>query len=203
MEKEHLSNFFIQKYDPMTDSFVVVENDTKEKRKFMPLSFFRFNSKNKTMREETAEPTLPPNQVEQGNPVDLSKELYNRIKILSSLYNSMATIDPANANEYKTLAGETQILQNTTLSIYQILSGNNNVPEQTLSTPTLSNSTPTALGTVQEFLQTIIDTSLKLQRVVNVDNINRQLVIVTATLLSQKNKLSALQQACKGEENEQ
>lgn len=258
MENEKLSRSFIQKYDPLTDSFVVVQNQTnennsQEKRRFEPFSFFKFKNRTRTMQDEnlnsldpsqqpliqptpeqdnsnnTQYPTLNPTPVQntphiqptrpkppqppmpprpqpvppQNTPVILARDAYNRMRILSSFYQSMAVSDPSNAETYNSLAGEMLILETTMLSIYQLLSGNNFVPTQTMRTPTLTGNICTDLSTIQSFLQDTVDNVISLQRSVNISNVDRQLAIINATLLSQSNKLSTLQSSCAGVNNEQ
>ncbi len=230
MENEKLSNAYVQKYDPISDSFVVVESQSEQKqRKMEPFSFFR--RKTKVMESDNTMPTsdnptiLPdsqpmpqpapsiPNNTVQPNPpappyspnppqrpmptpntsVILARNLYNRMRILHSLYLSMARTYPTKNDFYTSLTNEISILQATILSIYQSLSGNNFVPEQRESVPILTRNYCQDIAIVQNYLQDVIELTISLQRAVNVQNIDRQLTIISATLLSQQNKLSTEQ----------
>lgn len=227
MENEKLSGAFTQKYDPMSDSFVVVENkdtnDNKERR-FEPFSFFK--RKNKIMESEPVpqppiQPSQPPQQpiqpVQQpsntitppnrpaqrpqhmpapNSSVTLARNAYNRLATLDSLYQTMAEKYPDNTELFNDLANETAILQATMLTIYQTLSGNNFLPAQDHNKPNISGNKCADLITIQNYLQNTIDTVIALQRSVNVQNIDRQLAIITATLFSQKSRLSSLQTSC-------
>lgn len=229
MENEKLSSAFIQKYDPLSDSFVVVENEgqnelNQKRRRFEPFSFFR---RNKTLQEENITPrqneviapvqneqpqmdertVIPQRPVEQVPPqrpapqpvnqsVRLSIDAYNKLRILNSLYHNLLEIDRNNEEEYNDLINETTIMQSTMLSIYQTLSGSNNIPPQNQSMPETTGLRCRDLSTTENFLQNTTSTVLALQRAVNVTNINRQLSIISLTLLSQKNRLNALQTGC-------
>ncbi len=227
MENEKLSGAFTQKYDPMSDSFVVVENNSaneNKERKFEPFSFFR--RKNKIMESEPVplppiQPTQPPQQPMQpvqqpsntitppnrppqrpphmpapNSSVAIARNAYNRLATLDSLYQTMAVTYPENAELFNDLANETAILQATMLTIYQTLSGNNFLPAQEHNKPTISGNLCSDLITIQNYLQNTIDTVIALQRSVNVQSIDRQLAIITATLFSQKGRLSSLQTSC-------
>lgn len=236
MENEKLSNAYVQKYDPLSDSFVVVENsksaEENKQRKFEPFSFFRRNktkametdtiqpiaqqpiinpqpmpqpnpsnpypNPNRTEPTPTRPPSLPnppsrPNLPGANNPILISRNIYNKMKVLNSLYQTMAATYTTQAEIFNDLSSELDILQPTMLSIYQSLSGNNFAPQQRESTPILTRNYCQDLIIIQNYLQEIIDLSIALQRLVNVQNINRQLAIINATLLSQKSKLSTEQ----------
>ncbi len=240
MENEKLSGSFVQKYDPISDSFVVVENTNVEEkenkqRKFEPFSFFKFR-KNRIMESEQERPeqqpahpekpvqpvqpipdiVTPPSSSQPARPVPpypsrpsnpqpmppanasvvLARNAYNKLVNLNTLYQNLAINSPENADLFSDLASETSILQATLLSIYQTLSGNNFVPSHNQNVPTLTGNLCQDLIISQNLLQNIIDTAISLQRSVSVQNIDRQLAIITATLLSQKNKLSSLQTTC-------
>lgn len=236
MENEKLSGSFAQKYDPMSDSFVVVEKMNTEENKnkrFEPFSFFKFR-KNRIMESEQDRPeqqpaqpvkpvqpvpdiSTPPSSSQPTNPITtnparpsnpqpmppanasvvLARNAYNKLITLNALYQSLAINNPENADLFNDLASETAILQATMLSIYQNLTGNNFIPAQNQTAPVLSGNLCKDLIITQNLLQNIIDTVISLQRSVNVQSIDRQLAIITATLFSQKNKLSSLQTSCK------
>lgn len=229
MENEKLSNEYIQKYDPLSDTFVVVQNtkeDNSQKAKKEPFSFFKFRNRTKAMESENVQPVVPPTSVEPtppsqptppssspeqrpnppinpphspsrpqlpNSPVVISRNLYNRLLVLGSLYETMASFYPQNRELFDSLYNETLVLQSTMLMIYQSLSGNNFRPEQNRNTPTLTSNLCQDLIIVQNYLQETIDLTLSLQRAVNVQSIDRQLIIIYATLISQKSKLSSLQ----------
>ena len=229
MEKENLSQTFIQKYDALSDTFIVVEkaNAThieEKRRKFEPFSFFRFRGREqKTMQSEEdvrqpappqqtppppipqPQPPMPPRPPEPprpqpippaNTPVVLSRDAYNKLRTLNSLYQTLSISDPDNSELYNSLANETLILQNTMLSIYQLLAGNNSVPNQNQVMPTLNGNRCNDWLATQNYIQSIIDDVLALQRSVNIANVDRQLSIITATLLSQKSRISTLQMSC-------
>jgi len=234
MENEKLSNAYVQKYDPVSDSFIVVEskNQTEEtkSKKFEPFSFFKRN-KTKAMESDTVQPQpvapqpMPqpnpsnpypgtPNRGEQpsspfppsspnpqtrppmqnpNNPILIARNIYNKMRVLHSLYQTMASTYPSKAELFNELASEISILQATMLSIYQTLSGNNFIPQQRESFPILTRNYCEDVLILQKYLQEIIDLTILLQRSVNVQNIDRQLAIINATLLSQKSKLETEQ----------
>ena len=221
MENEKLSQSFIQKYDPLADNFVIVENlsttetfqQNQKQRRFEPFSFFRFRNRETKSLQNDPPPALPeepptaqippplpqpikPQPMPPTNSVILAKDIYNKLKILSSLYQTMVISDPSNASVYNSLISETAILENTMLAIYQLLSGNNFIPTQNQTSPILTGNICNDLVIVQSYLQSIIDDVIALQRSVNVSNVDRQLTIINATLFSQKSKLSTLQSTC-------
>ena len=217
MENEKLSSAFIQKYDSLSDSFVVVKNEkqneeSQKRRRFEPFSFFR---RNRVMQEENATPiqrevppvqnvpeqrietpqrTVNPQPINQS--VNLSAQAYNKIKILKSLYECLLEVDPNNSETFNNLISETSIIENTMLAIYQSLSGTNNVPAQNQTAPEMTKMRCRDLDTTEKYIQSTIDTVLSLQRAVNVPDIDRQLTIIGLTLLSQKSKINSLQTGC-------
>ena len=224
MENEKLSNKFVQKYDPIADTFVVVQSTNEEqKTKREPFSFFRLKQKTKAMESEIVQPIVQPNETkptaptnsatpteelptnrpipshnpsqkpQMPTPVIIAKNFYNRLVVLGLLYGEMARQYPDHKQVFDDLYGENLILQSTALLIYQSLSGNNYRPEQNKTTPTLAGNLCKDLIIVQSYLQETIELCLSLQRAVNVPNIDRQLIIINTTLLSQKGKLSSLQ----------
>ena len=213
MENENLSQSFIQKYDPLSDSFVVVLNQTKEEqpkqRKFEPFSFFRFKTKSE-IAQDNSQPTqlqpspIPPQQTPQptqtsptaNQSVTLARDAYNQLKILNSLYQTLSLSDCNNTALYNDLITQTDILISTVLSIYQLLSGTSVVPEQNQKSPVLTGEKCIDRKLTERYIQEVLNTILNLQRSVNVDNIDRQLMIISTTLLSQKSQLISLQASC-------
>ena len=213
MENENLSQSFIQKYDPLSDSFVVVLNQTKEEQpkqsKFEPFSFFRFNRKSQIAQDNSQPPQpqpspTPPQQPPQptqayptaNQSVALARDSYNQLKILNSLYQSLAVSDCRNTALYNDLISQTDILISTVLSIYQLLSGTTFVPEQNQKSPKLTGENCIDRKLTEAYIQEVLNTILNLQRSVNVDNIDRQLMIISTTLLSQRSQLISLQASC-------
>ncbi len=226
MENEKLSNKFVQKYDPIADTFVVVQSTNEEQKpKKEPFSFFKLKPKTKAMESEVVQPIVEPNETDlippmappspsptspsnrpvpppahrppqkpsMPTPVIIAKNFYNRLIVLGLLYGEMARQYPEHQQLFDDLYNENLILQSTTLLIYQSLSGNNYRPEQYETSPTLTGYLCQDLIIVQNYLQETIEVCLSLQRAVNVPNIDRQLIIINTTLLSQKGKLSSLQ----------
>lgn len=217
MEKENLSQSFIQKYDSLSDSFVVVLNEnTEEKtknitnqRKFEPFSLFRFKGKSQITQDNSQpaqpQPTHPPHQqnsqpaqppLATNQSVILSRDAYNQLKHLEFLYESLAHTDIANSNLYNDLASQTKILTSTMLSIYQLLSDTSNTPDQDHTCPVLTRENCIDRKLTENYIQEVLNTVLNLQRSVNVNNIDRQLAIISTTLLSQKSQLASLQASC-------
>jgi hypothetical protein len=224
MEKENLSQSFIQRYEALSDSFVIVERENVEQktRKFEPFSFFRFrNKEQKVLRNEESvtpqigvqpppppappTPPVPPQPPRpprpqpippQNTPVILARDIYNKLRILKTIYQSLEISDPENAEAYNALVNETLILETTMLSIYQLLGGNNFVPNQNQTVPILTGNICADLVITQNYIQDILDNVLALQRIVNISNVDRQLAIISATLLSQKSRINTLQMSC-------
>lgn len=194
MENEKLSKSFIQKYEPLSDSFVVVENhihsnNMEEKRKPF-FSFFkvRTNENVNALHDEQENQTQP----ESNSVVLLSRDAYNKSRILKTLYQNLALSIPQCEREFNELASEMTIIESTLLSIYQTLSGNNFAPEQTLSPTQLTGNIQTDIDLAKSLLQDLTNDVLSLQRSVNVQNIDRQLAIISTTLVSQANRLNNL-----------
>lgn len=197
MENEKLSKSFIQMYEPLSDSFVVVENhihsnNIEEKRK--PLfSFFKVRTReNVNALHNEQENQTPQTQPENNSVVLLSRDAYNKSRILKTLYQNLALSIPQCEREFNELASEMAVIESTLLSIYQTLSGNNFVPEQTISPVELTGNIQTDINSAKSLLQDLTNNVLSLQRSVNVQNIDRQLAIISTTLVSQANRLNNL-----------
>lgn len=194
MENEKLSKSFIQKYEPLSDSFVVVENhihsnNMEEKRKPI-FSFFKIRTRENVnaLHDEGQSQTQP----ETNSVVILSRDAYNKSRILKTLYQNLALSIPQCEREFNELTSEMAVIESTLLSIYQTLSGNNFVPEQTLSPVELTGNIQTDIDSAKSLLQDLTNDVLSLQRSVNVQNIDRQLAIISTTLVSQANRLNNL-----------
>lgn len=209
MENEKLSNAFIQKYEPLTDSFVVVENhinrqeqtQAEEKKHSSFFSFFRPRQReNVDAMHDNGQPTQPtpaqppqPTQTPESNSaVVLSRDAYNKSRILKSLYQNLALSIPQCEKEFNELAQEMAVIESTLLSIYQSLSGNNYAPEQNQPAVNLTGNIETDIGSAKTLLQDLTNDVLALQRVVNVPSIDRQLAIISTTLVSQANRLNSM-----------
>lgn len=194
MENEKLSKSFIQKYEPLSDSFVVVENhihsnNMEEKRKPI-FSFFKVRTRENVnaLHDEGQSQTQP----ENNSVILLSRDAYNKSRILKTLYQNLALSIPQCEREFNELASEMAVIESTLLSIYQTLSGNNFVPEQTISPVELTGNIQTDIDSAKSLLQDLTNDVLSLQRSVNVQNIDRQLAIISTTLVSQANRLNNL-----------
>ncbi|MDD4686311.1 MAG: hypothetical protein PHI76_03425 [Clostridia bacterium] len=129
----------------------------------------------------------------------LLTELYYELGNLQSLYMQIATYAPdVNASsQLNAYANEVFILNQAVFEIYRTLTGRILPPTSNrYPTPILTGDYCTDLGIAYNLASSISTIILQLIRIIDVNNINRQLVIISATINNQMSGINNLMSVC-------
>lgn len=196
-----LSDNFILKFEPLSQTYVVVKNDKvkmqidEQPRPATPPVITP--APQPPQSPEPVNPPTPAPSLPSGeDAVCLSATLYNSTRILSMLYQQMRNISRSNASQIAKLEQENALTQIPLLNIYFELSGESTRPVQNLKVPSLGNNFCSGLEVVSDYLQSMINTNLALQRAVNVQDITRQLLIIGTSFVSQKSEIDNMKNSC-------
>lgn len=138
-------------------------------------------------------PPVPP----MPNPaVRLSREIYQKFDTLLQAYRDLQKIQ--SSQQLANLESQTLIMRSTAAGIYRTLSGEGRTPPPGQKL-TLSENYCGALGQTQQLVNELSGDILRLMRLVSIPSIDRQLLILNATLLSQAQTLERLRSECERE----
>ena len=138
----------------------------------------------------------PPNMPPQFNyAVFLARNIYWQIVTLMDLYEQLILQNPANAPMFNSMKSQLELLRITMLNIYRRLSGNNFIFGRSEKIE-LSSNYCTALQETYDYLSNLNGNVFYLQRLVNINDIDRQLIIMLATLNTQLNNINNLIKNC-------
>jgi len=129
----------------------------------------------------------------------LLTELYYELGNLQSLYSQIATYAPdVNASsQLNAYANEVFILRQAVFEIYRTLTGRILPPASgRYLSPILTGDYCTDLGITYNLASAITTILLQLIRIIDVNSINRQLAIISATINNQMNGLNNLMNVC-------
>lgn len=142
-------------------------------------------------------PPRPPAPPMPNPAVRLSREIYQKFDTLLQAYRDLQKIQ--SSQQVANLESQTLIMRSTAAGIYRTLSGEGRTPSPGLKL-TLSENYCEALGQTQQLVNELSGDILRLMRLVSIPSIDRQLLILNATLLSQAQTLERLRSECeKGE----
>lgn len=154
-------------------------------------NFFRPNFQ--FIKPKPNPPSLKPTQ---PNPaVRLAREIYLNFNNLLNAYKSLRLMADKNKDDFKNLENQTLIMRSTIFNIYRALSG----ISKTLFDDEkfeLRDQECVAIEQTQKLVDKLTDDTIKLMRLIEVQKIDRQLLILNATLLSQQKSLEKLWADC-------
>lgn len=128
-------------------------------------------------------PAIPPLSPAQRptEAITLSRNLYNLLRVLRAEYTALTSLNASTSDYFNNLATQTAIFESTALNIYRSLSGTSSTPLQTYQTPTFLSYCDGIRQTLQT-MQTILQTIARLQQIISVQNINRELTVMYSTI---------------------
>lgn len=142
-------------------------------------------------------PPLPPPPLPMPNPaVRLSRDIYFDLDLLAKAYRDLRTISNADEQTLQNLESQAIIMRSTMGNIYSNLSGNP-VPPLRSDRLTLDENYCAALKQVADFTLDLNNNLLSLMRQVSVPSIDRQLLIINATLSSHERTTRNLYNECR------
>lgn len=157
------------------------------------------NIENLRMRNlQFQQPPMPPQNPpfpNQQQPVELSRNIYNKLNILNMLYQDLQNFNTSYNEQFRDMISELRIITFAMLRIYQDLSGRQNVPIQNQRKPNFGSFYQGVVVT-SNYLRSIMFDVRNLQRMVDVQNIDRQLIIINFTLQAQQSQLQQMRQDC-------
>lgn len=148
-------------------------------------------------------PTPPPRPVPPppaNQAVRLSRDIYNDLDALVNAYSDLIELDDHGSQRLENLRSQTLIMRATMGNIYRTLSGNPLPPFENRKLK-LTDNYCASLKIVADFIDEIIDKMINLMRLVAIPAIDRQLLILNATLSSQQRALTNLYNDCRVRES--
>lgn len=139
------------------------------------------------------QPPRPPGFPQR--PAELAREIYNEMLILNLLYQDLINFNTQFSEQLRDMASELRIITLVMLRIFQDLSGRRDIPVQNQRRPNI-NSFCQGVVVTSNYLRGIMFDVRSLQRLVDVSNIDRQLIIINFTLQSQQSQLQQMRQDC-------
>ena len=150
------------------------------------------------MRPQPPRP-LPPPPPAGNRTTRLVRELYYKLGNLELLYSQLSASAPSQeeSTQLSSYANETLILQNAMAEIYRTLTGRAiNIPNRDFPLPVLTGEYCPDLTTTYNYLSNISTEILRLIRIVDINSINRQLIIISTTITNQLNGLNNIISLC-------
>lgn len=186
-EKDILSSLLTTEFNELIEDYVVVE---KKKS-----NIFKVKT-NKTLQQPPVPNRLPPNMPPPPYPefnyaVFLSRRIYWQMATTINLYEQLRDNNASTRTTFNNLISQMEILRVTMYNIYRRLSGSNFIfgaPEKI----NLNNDFCVDLTTTYDYVQDLNTNLFYLQRLVDIPDINRQLIIMLTTVTGQLNTLDSL-----------
>lgn len=187
-EKDILSKDLEMKFDNLIEDYVVVERRITN-------NIFR-NIRTKQNLPPPFPNNLPPNMPPPPYPefnysVFLARRIYFQMVSSIEYYESLREQNPELSSTFNSLISQMDLLRITMYNIYRRLSGNNLIfgaPDRINITGTFC----TDLVTTYDYVSSLSTNLFYLQRLVDIPDINRQLIIMLTTITGQLNTLNSL-----------
>lgn len=141
-------------------------------------------------------PPMPPPPPMPNPAVRLSRDIYLGLDLLAKAYRDLRSISNADEQTLQNLESQAIIMRSTMGNIYSNLSGNP-VPPLRGDRLTLDENYCAALKQVADFTLDLNNDVLSLMRQVSVPSIDRQLLIINATLSSHERTTRNLYNECR------
>lgn len=203
---------YILKFDEMKGDYVICQQP--QRKTFFNMlgnGFFRRkdekilenglktleNTENNTNSNQNYQ-NLPQNTPTNNTPVQvpdsvpLLADLYNRFRILSMIYQNLASINNNFAQIFNDFINTNNALQGGLLNIYYSVSGQNNPPQQNLSLPILPAEATGILQILANYLQKMREINYDLINLFQVESIDRQLNLIETALSIQASQITNL-----------
>lgn len=137
----------------------------------------------------------PPRPPQKQTPDMIARDIYNKMLVLNLLYRDLRNFNTKFDEDFDDMIAELNIITFAMLRIYQTLSRDNRIPIQNQRKPFLRSFCEGVVVT-SNYLRGIMFDVRRLQREVEVQNIDRQLIIINLTLQSQHSQLQEMRQDC-------
>lgn len=141
-------------------------------------------------------PNPPPPLPSGSQAIRLSRDIYNDLDALVNAYRQLQDFAEADTQTFENLESQTLIMRATMGNIYRTLSGSP-LPPLSGRRIELAENYCASLGIVADFIGDIIDKMIDLMVLINVSSIDRQLLILNATLSSQERTVTNLYNDCR------
>lgn len=186
-EKDILNSTLTTKFDELIEDYVVCE---KNKANTM---FKRVRTNQSEFIPNFLPPNMPPRPPYPGfnYSVFLSRRIYWQMVTLIDLYEQLRGEEKNNISTFNNLISQLELLRVTMYNIFRRLSGQNFIfgSAENIS---LSGDYCADLVTTNDYLTNLNRNLFYLQRLIDIPDINRQLIIMLATISSQQNTLNSL-----------
>lgn len=153
----------------------------------------RLNLKKSQFQQPPRPPQFPSFPGRQ--PVELSRDIYNKLNILTMLYQNLLNFNTDYDAQFQEMISELRIVTFAMLRIYQDLSGRQNIPIQNQRIPSFDNFCQ-GVTVASNYLRGIMFDVRNLQRLTDIQSIDRQLIIINFTLQAQQSQLQQIRQDC-------
>lgn len=137
----------------------------------------------------------PPRPPRPQQPADIARDAYNKMLILGQLYRGLESFNTSYSDELQDMISELNVVTFAMGRIYQSLSRNNRLPIQNQRKPQIRGFCR-GVVTTSNWLRDILFDVRNLQRLVQNQNIDTQLVIINLTLMAQQQQLQQMRQDC-------
>lgn len=188
-EKDILSKDLEVIFDNLIEDYVVCERKTNRN------NIFSLRVKRELPpppRPNNLPPNMPPPPYPEFNyAVFLSRRIYFQMATSISLYEQLRDLNPSLSGTFNNLISQMELLRITMLNIYRRLSGNRLIfgaPDSI----TLTGDLCTDLNTTYSYVNDLNTNLFYLQRLVDIPDINRQLIIMLTTITGQLNTINSL-----------
>ncbi|MBE5746225.1 MAG: hypothetical protein E7359_02940 [Clostridiales bacterium] len=187
-EKDILNSQYEVEYDNLIEDYVV-----KEKRN---TGNSLFKLKTKKMQQPPRPNNLPPNMPPPPYPefnyaVFLSRRIYWQMVTTINLYEQLRNNNQSTRTTFNNMISQLELLRITMYNIYRRLSGSNFI-FGSAENINLTGDFCIDLSTTYDYVQDLNTNLFYLQRLVDIPNINRQLIIMLTTITGQLNTIDSL-----------
>ncbi len=134
------------------------------------------------------------NNIKNGATIDegvmLLSQLYGNFRILNQIYQNLRDINQNNSQIFKNMISDNISLIGGLLNVYYEVSGNNTPPILDDSVPLLSSEYDEIVQLASARVQGMRDVNMRLLKLFNVENFNRQFNLIESSLAIQFGNLS-------------
>ena len=152
------------------------------------------NEESDLLQEEPEESICRQTQRPQ-NPSAMAREIYLKMLVLNQLYQDLRSFQTSFSDELTEMIEELNLITFAMGRIYLSLSRVSRLPIQTLRKPPIRDFCG-GVKTTSTYLRRLMFDLRRLQREIDNQNIETQLLIINITLMSQSQQLQQMQQYC-------
>ena len=135
-------------------------------------------------------------QVRPQTSAEIARDVYNKMLVLGQLYRDLENFGNSFADELRDMIEELNVITFAMGRIYLSLSRGNRLPIQNQRKPQIRDFCG-GLVTTSNYLRGLLFDLRRLQRAVENQNIDTQLIIINITLMSHQQQLQQMRQDCR------